>query len=96
LTEYEEILEREALALNLSHDKINKLMDALCALAEQHNLSTLWMPVLNDPDDEFLIHLTVEAKADYLVTHNVRHFAAAKQSGINLVAPWDFLAIIRT
>ena len=96
MTEYEEILEREARALNLTHDQIDKLLNALCTLAEQHNVSTLWLPVLNDPDDEFLIHLAVEAKADYLVTHNVRHFAPATLSGIKLVAPRDFLAIIRT
>ena len=54
------------------------------------------MPLLNDPDDEFLVHLAVEAKADCIVTHNIRHFAPAKQSGLNLLAPRDFLTIIRT
>jgi putative PIN family toxin of toxin-antitoxin system len=96
LTEYQEILERESQTLNLSRDKIDRLLDALSALAVRHNLSTLWLPVLKDPDDEFLVHLAVEAKADCLVTHNIRHFQPAKRLGINLVAPRDFLAIIRT
>jgi predicted nucleic acid-binding protein len=96
LTEYQEILERESQTLNLSRDKIDRLLDALSALAVRHNLSTLWLPVLKNPDDEFLVHLAVEAKADCLVTHNIRHFQPAKRLGINLVAPRDFLAIIRT
>src|SRR5262245_9367864 len=95
LTEYEEFLNRESRELNLRHDQIEKLLDALCALAERHNVTSLWLPVLHDSDDEFLVHLAVEAKADYLVTHNIRHFTPAKQTGINLVAPRDFLAIIR-
>lgn len=96
LTEYEEILKRESRVLNLANDQIEKLLDSLCALAERHTLTSLWLPVLQDPDHEFLIHLAVEAKADYLVTHNIRHLTPAEQYGVNLVAPREFLAIIKT
>jgi putative PIN family toxin of toxin-antitoxin system len=96
VTEYEEILKRESATLNLTHERISRLLDALCAVSERHNLTSLWLPALNDPDDEAVVHLAVEAKADFLLTHNIRHFAPAKSLGVNLVAPRDFLTIIRT
>ena len=60
------------------------------------NLSGLWTPVLDDPDDEAFVHPAVEARADCLVSHDLRHLAPAKQLGVELLAPRDFLAIIRT
>jgi putative PIN family toxin of toxin-antitoxin system len=59
LTEYEEVLTREAHALNLTSEEIAKLLDALCALAERRQTSEAWQPVLTDPDDEALVQLTV-------------------------------------
>jgi predicted nucleic acid-binding protein len=51
--------------------------------------------VLSDPDDEALAHLAVEARADYLVSHNIKHLMPARHLGVKLLAPRDFLAIIR-
>ena len=96
LTEYEEILKRDLAVLQLSDERINRLLDALCTLAERHNLSGLWSPVLDDPDDEAFVHLAVEARAECLVSHNLRHLAPARQLGVNLLAPRDFLTILRT
>ncbi len=94
LTEYEEVLKRDAVALNLSPDRIERLLDALCNLAERHPLAGDWIPVLTDLDDECLAHLTVEAKASHLVSHNISHLAPARKLGVVLLAPRDFLAII--
>jgi len=96
LTEHEEILKREAETLVLSHEHINKLLDALCVLAERHQTSETWLPVLSDPDDETLVHLAVESKADHLVSHNVRHLEPARKLGVSLLEPRRFLAILRT
>jgi putative PIN family toxin of toxin-antitoxin system len=95
LTEYEEVIRREADLLNLTDERINRLLDALSALAERRQLLETWTPVLTDPDDEALLHLAFEAKADYLVSHNIRHLLPAKKLGVKVLAPRDFLAIIR-
>jgi putative PIN family toxin of toxin-antitoxin system len=95
-TEYEEILKRDPEVVGLSNQRINQLLDGLCAIAERRNLSQLWSPVLDDPDDEAFVHLAVEARADYLISHNLRHLAPARQLGVKLLAPRDFLAIIRS
>jgi putative PIN family toxin of toxin-antitoxin system len=95
LTEYEEILKRESAVLNLSSERIDKLLDALCSLADRRQLSESWVPVLTDSDDEALVHLAVEARADYLVSHNVRHLAPARKLGVTLLEPREFLSILR-
>ena len=95
LTEYEEILKREAATLHLDLAQIDRLLDALCALAERHSTSDTWIPVLQDPDDEAFVQLAVEAKAETLVSHNLRHLEPARALGVNLLAPREFLAIIR-
>lgn len=95
LTEYEEVLKREASTLRMSFERINTLLDALCSLADRRNLSELWLPILSDPDDEPLVHLAVEANAEYLVSHNRGHLEPARALGVNLLAPREFLAIIR-
>ncbi|HEY0548880.1 MAG TPA: putative toxin-antitoxin system toxin component, PIN family [Verrucomicrobiae bacterium] len=96
LTEYEEILKRESAALGLTLERINKLLDALCSLADRRHLSESWLPVLTDPDDESLVHLSVEAQAGRLVTHNIRHLAPARKLGVTVLEPKEFLAILRT
>jgi putative PIN family toxin of toxin-antitoxin system len=96
LTEYEEVLKREATVLGFSAERIDKLLDALCSLADRRQLSESWIPVLTDSDDEALVHLAVEARADYLVSHNIRHLAPARKLGVTLLEPREFLSILRT
>ena len=95
LTEYEEVLKRESIMLHLSTDQIDRLLDALCTLAERCRTSETWIPILKDPDDEAFVQLAVESKADALVSHNLRHMEPAGELGVNLLAPREFLAIIR-
>jgi predicted nucleic acid-binding protein len=61
LTEYEELLKRKATTLGLTFEQITKVLDGLCVLAERRRLSEVWHPVLRDPDDEALVHLSVES-----------------------------------
>jgi predicted nucleic acid-binding protein len=51
--------------------------------------------VLNDPDDEAQVHLAFETGVEYIVTHNLRHLDAARKLGIAVLAPKDFLNIVR-
>jgi len=94
--EYHEILHREIASLRLTHGQVDEYLDALCLLAEQQSLTTAWQPAAADPDDEPIIQLAREAGVPYLVTHNVRHVAAAGQFGVRVVRPVEFLNLIRT
>ena len=93
--EYEEVLTREAATLEITSGEIGGFLDALCAIAERRHLRSPWIPVLNDPDDEAQVHLASEAGVDYIVTHNLRHLNPARELGIAVLTPKEFLNILR-
>ena len=93
--EYEEIVRRNSQALGMTDDKIERFLDAICTLAEQHHMRTAWIPMLQDPDDEAQVHLAFEAGVHYIVTHNVRHLEPARALGIEVLTPKEFLEIVR-
>ncbi|MBI4663770.1 MAG: putative toxin-antitoxin system toxin component, PIN family [Verrucomicrobia bacterium] len=95
LTEYEEVLKRNAPSLGLTVERVDALLDAFCALAECHEPAGFWTPILPDPDDEAFVQLAVGAKVSCLVSHNLRHLAPARAVGVNLLAPRDFLAMLK-
>ena len=95
LTEYEEVLKREASPLGLTLPEIDRFLDALCLLAEQCHPSGAWVPLLADPDDEAFAHLAADMRADALTTFNVRHFIPARDRGIPVMTPAAFLAMLR-
>ena len=95
LTEYEEVLKREAASVGLALPEIDRFLDALCLLAEQCHPSGGWVPLLADPDDEAFAHLAAELRTDALTTFNVRHFIPARDRGIPVMTPAEFLAMLR-
>ena len=94
LAEYEEVLKREASALQLTFAESDRALDALCALAERIRLTESWTPLLTDSDDEAFAHLAVEARVGYLVSHNLRHLEPVRTLGVKLLEPRQFLAIL--
>lgn len=94
-TEYEEILLREATVLGITPEETSSLLDDICILAERCRLSGSWQPLLSDPDDEAFAQLASEAKADYLVPHNLRHYEPIRQRGIRVVTPKAFLVSVQ-
>lgn len=96
VTEYEEILQREATVLGLVPAEIGPLLDDLCLLAERHPRLEPREPMLPDPDDEAFAQLADAARADALLTHNLAHFEPALRLGIPVVTPRDFLGTLRS
>ena len=64
----------------LTHQEADSYIDAVCELAERFSPATQWQPAANDPDDEAIIQLALEAEVVYLVTHNVPMSAAPRNS----------------
>lgn len=89
------MLHREQPALPYTHEEIERLLDGLCLRAEKRQLRSPWWPVLSDPDDEAMVHLAVEGRAEYLMTHNVRHLQPATTLGVSVVTPGEFLRELR-
>jgi hypothetical protein len=55
--------------------------------------------LIDDPNDVPILLAAMQAKVDYLATHNRRHFLddpkAAERSGLKIGTPGDVLAWIR-
>jgi putative PIN family toxin of toxin-antitoxin system len=95
LTAYQEILHREQGLLPYTHEEIERLLDGLCHRSEKRRLRTRWWPVLEDADDEMLVHLAMESRSGYMITHNVRHLQPATSLGASVVTPREFLQELR-
>ena len=92
--EYEDVLKRPAMNLNLTHQEIDDVLDFLCQNSNLHEIFYLWRPTLRDPKDDFVLELAVESNCEYIVTFNTKDFAEANKFGIKAVKPGEFLKII--
>jgi len=67
----------------------------LCAVAERRRLKSPRLPVLSDPDDESQVHPAFEADVRCIVILNVKHLNPARQLGMAVLTPKEFLKIAR-
>jgi putative PIN family toxin of toxin-antitoxin system len=88
--EYEDVLHRPGL-IPLPVAAIDAVLDMVCAVAIQQDVHFLWRPQLRDPSDELVLEAAVNASADFLVTHNLRDFAASSRFAVQVVTPGQFL-----
>ncbi len=92
--EYEDVLKRPELNLNLTTRDIDKLLDILCLLGEKHRIFYQWRPLFNDGKDDFVGELAINAQAQAIVTHNVKDFQNITNFGIKILTPKEFLQLI--
>ena len=92
--EYEEVLkrpeQREVSGLTLA--QVDAALAALAGAVEPVEAHFAWRPQLADPDDEMVLDVAVNGRADALVTHNLADFAqAAPRFGLALLRPGELL-----
>jgi putative PIN family toxin of toxin-antitoxin system len=92
--EYEQTLKRVCTGGDMGGSDIDGVLHFLCANANLRPIFFLWRPLLPDPNDDFVLELAVESRADFLITFNTRDFAGADRFGIRVISPREFLAII--
>jgi predicted nucleic acid-binding protein len=56
----------------------------VCAPVE---VSFLWPPILCDPDDEMVLEVAVNGRADRLLIFNQRDLAGAERLGVSVERP---------
>ena len=91
--EYVDVLHRVGM-VPISASAVDVVLDMLCAMADTQPVFFLWRPVLRDPNDEMVLEAAVNGEADYLVTHNVRDFAAASTFSVRIITPIDLLNVL--
>lgn len=92
--EYEDVLKRpeQRAVSGLTLAQVDTALAALAASIEPVEVHFAWRPQLADPDDEMVLDVAVNGRADALVTHNVADFAqAAPRFGLALLRPGELL-----
>jgi putative PIN family toxin of toxin-antitoxin system len=87
--QYEAVLTRPGLltAAGAIAEQVTTLLDILCAVCQPVEISFLWRPTLRDADDEMVLEVAVNGRADRLLTFNERDFAAAGRLGVTVERP---------
>jgi putative PIN family toxin of toxin-antitoxin system len=94
LLQYEDVLKREALKLPVTVAQVKEFLETICDLGFLHEIYYLWRPTLIDPGDDSLLELAVAAQAQWIVTHNARHFRGCEAFGVEAVGPLQFMRIL--
>ena len=97
LLEYEAVLGRAAIREATGHSlrDVERIVDALAAVAEPVEVRFRTRPLLHDPNDEIVIEVASNGRADAIVTHNVKDFAPAQTLGIDIATPAEILRRLR-
>lgn len=96
LFEYEEIARPLVKEFWPQPERLDDLMDYWVAIANRPKISYVWRPILRDADDDMVLELAIAARADYIVTHNVRDFVGAERFGVGILTPAEFLRKLET
>jgi putative PIN family toxin of toxin-antitoxin system len=91
LFEYEDILKRSRLILDLSNKEIENILDYLCMQSEHQKIYFLWRPRLPDPKDDHLLELAIASGTKLIVTHNTKHFKGVEAFDIRSITPKTLL-----
>ncbi len=84
------------LAARLSERQVDTFVSGVIAMAEPVETHFLWRPQLRDPNDEMVLEVAVNGRADALVTFNRRDFGnVPNQFGVELLLPRAAIGRIR-
>jgi hypothetical protein len=80
----------------LSKREILELIEAMEAFAEPVEVVMKTRPLSPDPNDDMILDLAINGRAEALLTSNTKHFAGAgKRFGIPVLSPAEFLEKMR-
>jgi putative PIN family toxin of toxin-antitoxin system len=99
LLEYEEVLKRDDMRArsHLTLEEVDALLNMLAAVGTPCTPVFQWRPQLLDPDDEMVLELAVNGRAEAIVTVNTRDFLpAARIFGVEVLRPGEFLRRLRS
>ena len=94
LFEYEDVLKRGNLPLEITQEDISDFIDFLCHIGIRQDIFFLWRPFLPDPSDDLVLEVAVAGGCNAIITYNKRHFRDIEQFGLRALDSKEFLAEI--
>jgi uncharacterized protein len=92
-TEYEEVLQREKFK-KLNRKKVKVFLSRLKSLAQWVEPKISLNVTQHDPDDNKFLECAQEARADFLITGNTKHFPPRRFKKTLIVSPVEFLSVV--
>jgi putative PIN family toxin of toxin-antitoxin system len=93
LLEYEEILKRESGVLGISFEEVDTIVNALANVGNRRAIPYSWRPLSHDADDDFLVELALNIRADHVITYDLRHLRVLSELGLSVITPRVFLEL---
>ena len=95
--EYEAVLSRVQVRETTGHtlEDVQAVMNAFAAIAEPIDINFRTRPILRDADDEMVLEVATNGDADFIATHIVRDFEAARILGIHIATPGEIVRRLR-
>ena len=79
-------------AFGLSAADVITVIEAIEALAEPIKVVVRHRPLSPDPNDDMILDIAINGKAEAIVTNNTKDFkAAGKQHGVSVLTPRELL-----
>ena len=91
LLEYEDVLKRNQVILNLTNAEVDTILDNICGYSQHHKVYFLWRPYLPDAKDDLVLELAVASNIATIVTHNTKDFVGVEKFGVEAITPKTFL-----
>ncbi len=91
ILEYEAVAKEHQNETNLTLQEIEDILDYICKVATHQKIHFRYRPFANDPNDDMVAELAINAGCDTIVTFNTRNFLQAKAVGIRVLTPKEFL-----
>jgi putative PIN family toxin of toxin-antitoxin system len=89
--EYEAVLSARLQELDLTQEQLAGFLGHFVSLSERIKVFYLWRPGLRDPGDDMVLETAVAARADCIITHNIKDFSGADRFGVRVVTPGWFI-----
>jgi putative PIN family toxin of toxin-antitoxin system len=89
--EYEQVLKRMSWPGKPANQYISEILDYICTVGEKWKIHYLWRPKLSDPNDEMILELAVTSQSKFIITYNKSDFREAREFGISVLNPVEFL-----
>lgn len=81
-------------AARMTVAEVTRVIDGSANDAEGVRIAFKHRPMSRDEADDLVLDIAINGRANAILTHNVRHFAAAKLFGVNVMRPGEFLVAI--
>ena len=92
--EYQEVLMRKDILNIYTKQEITGFLRYFCKICVHKDIFYLWRPILKDPKDDMLLELAVAGNGDYIITYNIKDFAALDKFRPKAITPNELLKLI--